>query len=46
MKPEQILPIIMILLSLGSSAGYAVCGDWRRMLYWAFAAGITTTVTF
>ena len=46
MTKEQILPLVMIILSLGSSVVYFAGGDIRRGLYWFFAAGITTVVTF
>lgn len=40
------LAIAMIILSVGASIGYFIAGDWKRGLYWLFAAGITSTVTF
>jgi hypothetical protein len=40
------MPMLMILLNVGSSAIYAFNGDYRRTLYWAAAAAITWSVTF
>lgn len=41
-----IMPALMILLSVGSSAVYLCEGDVRRTIYWAAAAAITASVTF
>ncbi len=46
MKPSQILPVVMIALSLGSSIGYALEGDWRHVVYWLAASLLTASVTF
>lgn len=46
MKKEQILPTILIIIDLLSSAGYISVGDWRRAIYWIAAAVLTFTVTF
>lgn len=46
MRPEQLLPTIMILLSVGSAIGYLCIGDARRTIYWAAAAVLTASVTF
>ncbi len=48
MISTRTLPTIMILLSLLSAAGYAWrdVTDWRHILYWLFAAGLTFTVTY
>ncbi len=43
---QKILPLAMIILSLGAALVYAVSGDVRRALYWIFAAALTASVTF
>ena len=35
-----------IALSLGASIGYAFAHDWRRSLYYLFAALVTITVVW
>jgi hypothetical protein len=40
------MPLLMILLNVGSSAVYLFNGDYRRTIYWAAAAAITWSVTF
>jgi len=46
MSFEKWLPSLMMLLSLGASIPYWILNDWRKGLYWLFAAGLTFTVTF
>ena len=46
MKPEQILPTVLITIDLFATIVYLYYGDWKRSLYWIFAAGLTWTVTF
>ena len=43
---EKLLPSAMILLSIGAAIVYFAQHDYRKGLYWVFAAGLTTTVTF
>lgn len=49
---EQILPTVMIVLSVLSAAGYLAYGngtvgeDFRKVTYWLSAALITWSVTF
>ena len=43
---EKLLPIMMIALSIGAAITYAFSHDYRKALYWLFAAGLTTTVTY
>jgi hypothetical protein len=43
---KHLMPLLMILLSAGSSAVYLFNGDYRRTIYWAAAAAITWSVTF
>ena len=44
----KIFPTIMIALSLLSAISYAVndMTDWRHILYWIFAAGLTFCLTY
>lgn len=42
----KIAPVTMIWLSIAAAVLYAMDGDWRRAIYWAAAATITSTVTF
>lgn len=41
-----VLPVIMMLLSIGAACMYAGAGDVRRAVYWLAAAIITASVTF
>lgn len=41
-----VFPCILIVLQLASAAVYGGEGDWRRLAYWIFGAGITAAVTF
>lgn len=43
---QRILPVTMIVLSMGASVTYLAAGDVRRAIYWIAAATLTTTVTF
>ena len=36
----------MIIAQVIASIGYLTVYDYKRALYWAFAAGINATVTF
>ncbi len=40
-----LFPIAIILLNLGAAVVYGLAGDWRRAVYWAAAAVLTTAVT-
>jgi hypothetical protein len=40
----KLLPIAMAAQSLVAGAIYLGIGDWRRGLYWLFAAGIAIVV--
>lgn len=46
MKIEKMFPLLMIVLSLWACIMYFIAKDYKRALYWLFAAGITATVTF
>lgn len=45
-KPEHLMPLTMMGLSLIACMVYAAHHDWRRAVYWAAAAVITASVTF
>jgi hypothetical protein len=42
----RIFPSIQIALSLAAAVAYGVAGDFRRSVYWAAAAILTTTITY
>jgi hypothetical protein len=42
----KILAYTQVVLSVGASIGYFKAGNIRMGLYWFFAAGITSSVTF
>lgn len=46
MGAEKILPATMLVLQAAASMPYLMSGDWRKGLYWLFAAGLTYVVTF
>lgn len=46
MRVEQVLPSVMIALSIGAALGYFWVGDIRHTIYWVAAAALTTAVTF
>lgn len=45
-KPEQVLPTLMIVLDAVASVVYAAKSDVRHAIYWAAAAVLTASVTF
>ena len=45
-RPEQILPSLLIAIDIGAAVPYALNGDWRMAVYWVAAATLTTVVTF
>ena len=42
----KLAPVTMICLSIAAAVLYAADGDWRRAVYWAAAATLTSAVTF
>lgn len=46
MNYGKLLAYTSVALCLGASIGYALQKDWRRSLYYFFAACITVTVTY
>lgn len=45
-KPEQILPLVLILIDLGAALVYAFQKDFKKAIYWIAAAVLNVTVTF
>jgi len=45
LNPAQVFPILIIVLSAAAGIVYLYSGDWRRGLYWLFAAGLGVCVT-
>ena len=43
---QRFFPTVLIALDVCAAAGYLAVGDWRKVLYWLFAAGLTTVVTW
>jgi len=46
MTGKQILPTIMLVLSVGASVVYGLTGDWRHAMYWGAVSFVTFSVTF
>ena len=46
MNYGKALAILSIVISIGACVGYVVAKDYRRAVYWASAATLTTSVTF
>jgi hypothetical protein len=43
---EKLLPLTLLIIQALASMPYWAVGDWRKGLYWLFAAGLTYVVTF
>lgn len=43
---SKLFPTILIILDICAAIGYLPSGEWRKILYWLFAAGLTYTVTW
>jgi len=43
--PTKIFPSLIIAASAAAGIVYLCHGDWRRGLYWLFAAGLGVCVT-
>jgi len=43
---KYLFPTAILALSLCAAVVYLTQGDFRRGIYWLFAAGIVATVTF
>lgn len=46
MKVELIFPVVIIMMFIGAGAVYGFKGDFPRMGYWFFAAGLNTSLIF
>ena len=46
MTKAKYLPTLLIVIDVLAAMPYAIDGDWRKSLYWLFAAGLTITVTY
>ena len=42
----KILPSVLIVIDVFAALTYLPSGDWRHVLYWLFAAGLTFVVTW
>lgn len=45
-RPEKILPTVLIIIDVCAALAYIPCGEWRRVIYWLAAAALTTVVTW
>jgi hypothetical protein len=43
---HKILPTVLIIIDIFAAIGYIPTGEWRKILYWLFAAGLTYVVTW
>jgi hypothetical protein len=46
MKRELIFPTILIVLDVFAALAYVPACDWRKVIYWAAAAILTSAVTY
>jgi hypothetical protein len=46
MKPQHILPTILIIIDVSAAIVHAYHGDLRKFVYWIAAAILTASVTF
>ena len=42
----KLFPSVLLILDIAAAVVYACHGDWRKTLYWLFAAGLTFVVTY
>lgn len=45
-KPEQIFPLLLIILDIGAAVVYGIGYDTRKVIYWIAAAVLNAAVTF
>jgi len=45
MMPTWWFPMLIIGLDVFAALAYAIAWDWKRALYWMFAAGLTGCIT-
>jgi hypothetical protein len=46
MTKAQMLPTLLIIISLGAAVVYGIEGDARKTIYWIAAAFLTASVTY
>jgi hypothetical protein len=46
MNLGKLFSYTIITLDIGAAIGYLIAKDYRRAIYWAAAAVLTSTVTF
>ena len=46
MDRTKLFPSVIMALNLCAAFEYLWGGNWRKFLYWLFAAGLTAAVTF
>jgi hypothetical protein len=42
----RVLPTVLIVIDCLAAIGYIPTGEWRKVCYWLFAAGLTGVVTW
>lgn len=45
-RPEQVFPLILILLDIGAAVVALIHKDYRKAVYWGAAAVLNIAVTF
>ncbi|MGN0598913.1 MAG: hypothetical protein ACI4JK_03365 [Oscillospiraceae bacterium] len=45
-RPEQVFPLVLILLDLAAAVVYLQQKDYKKAVYWVAAAVLNITVTF
>lgn len=45
-RPEQVFPLVLILLDLAAAVVYLRQKDYKKAVYWVAAAVLNITVTF
>lgn len=45
-KPQQALPLLLIIINIGAAIVYAAQKDYKKAVYWIAAAVLNYTVTF
>lgn len=46
MRATLVFPTVLIALDVGAAVVYALCGEFKRAVYWFAAATLTATVTY
>lgn len=45
-RPEQVFPLVLIILDLAAAVVYLRQKDYKKVVYWVAAAVLNITVTF